>query len=184
VSVEARRGATAALVAAGVSLPSLPAGAAPQWNASALASACLRGDDSALVRDVAFCGAVQGDVLFARERARDLGLGPYLSLSTAAFGDLRVAAGGRLLFPVSEDFPFVVSAGGLVADDGAPGLDASLFFGIRSYNFHSSYNFGSGVVAGVQRTFGDRSSSVLSLGVQVDALVFALPFMLAWGALQ
>jgi hypothetical protein len=184
VSVKARRVATAALGAAGVSLLTVPARAAPQWNASAVASACLRGDDSAVVRSFAFCGAVQGDLLFARERARDVGLGPYLSLSTAAFDDLRVAGGGRLLLPVSEDFPFVISAGGLVTDGGAHGLDASLFFGVRSYNFHSSYNFGAGVVAGVQRTFGDDSSSVLSLGVQLDALVFALPFMLAWGALQ
>jgi hypothetical protein len=168
----------------GVSLLSSPARAAPQWNAGVLASACLRGDRDDAVRDLAFYGAVQGDVLFARQRARDLGFGPYISVGTAAFDDLRVAGGARLLIPVSEDFPFVASAGALVTDSGSPGFDASLFFGVRSYNFHSSYNFGAGVVAGAQRTFGDHGTSVFSLGVQLDALVLALPFMLAWGALQ
>lgn len=156
----------------------------PQWNAGLTPSVCTRGHGSEVVSDIVFCGGLGFDVIFGRQRARDLGAGPYLSLGTAAFDDLRFAGGGRVLLPVIEDFPIVISAGGLVTDSGTPGFDASVFFGLRSYNFHSSYNFAAGLVAGAQRTFGDGATTVLSLGVQVDALVIAAPFMFAWSALQ
>ena len=158
--------------------------ALPQWNAGIAASGCTRGHGDELVSGVAFCGGAGGDVLFGRERERDFGAGPYLALSTAAFDDIRFAGGGRVLLPIVEDFPVVVSGGGLITGSGAPGFDTSLFWGLRSYNFHGSYNFAGGIVGGVQRTFGEQATTVFSVGLQIDALVIAAPFMLAWGAFQ
>jgi hypothetical protein len=158
--------------------------AMPQWNVGVTAAGCSRGYGDALASGIAFCGGVGGDVLFGRERAGDFGAGPYLAVGTAAFDDVRVSGGARWLVPAIEDFPVVISTGALVTDAGALGFDASAFFGLRSYNFHGSYNVAAGVIGGAQRTFGEGSTTVLSLGVQVDALVLAAPFMLAWSAFR
>jgi hypothetical protein len=133
---------------------------------------------------VAFCGAAHADVILGRQRERDFGVGPYLTLGTVAFDDLRGALGASFLVPTWDDLALVVSAGGLLDDAGRVGTDGSLFFGIRSYNFHGSYNFGAGIVLDVERTFGDEPATVLAAGLRVDGLALALPFLLAWGALQ
>jgi hypothetical protein len=113
-----------------------------------------------------------------------VGVGPYVALGTAAFDDLRVAGGLSALLPVVEDFPLVVSGGVLATGEGQWGLDSAVFFGLRSYNFYGAYNFAGGGFLGYQRTFGASSENVISIGVQVDALIVAFPFLLAWGALQ
>jgi len=156
--------------------------AEPQWSAGALASGCLLGGADDPFQRVAFCGALRGDLLLGRERTADFGFGPYVSLGTAAFDDLRLAVGGSALAPVLEDFPLVISLGALVRDGSAFGADANLFWGIRSYNFHATWNFAAGLVLGAQRTFGNSAENVVSLGLQIDGLVFALPVLLLAGA--
>jgi hypothetical protein len=89
-----------------------------------------------------------------------------------------------LLLPLREDLPLVVSLGAMTRDADAFGLDGSLFWGIRSYNFHGAYNLSGGLILGLQRTFGSHSDSLVSLGVQVDAFVFAIPVLLLRGALK
>jgi hypothetical protein len=119
-----------------------------------------------------------------RSRTGDFGLGPYLSLGTAAFDDLRFSAGVSALAPIIEDFPLVVSLGALGRDGGDFGLSSSLFWGLRSYNFHGGFNLAFGVTLAGERTFGAQPSNAVSLGFQVDGLVLALPFLLLVGSAQ
>lgn len=154
----------------------------PQWNTGLVASGCLLGDRDAAFERVAFCGQARSDVLFLRERTSDFGLGPYLAAGTAAFEDLRLSAGVSALVPVVEDFPVVLSFGGLARDTNSFGLSGSAFWGLRSYNFHSPYNLAFGLVLAGERTFGAQPSNALSLGFQLDGVVLALPFLLLVGA--
>lgn len=157
--------------------------AAPQWSAGVDPSVCLEQRDDGAGR-VAFCGSAHADLILGRQRERDFGLGPYATVGTVAFDDLRGTLGASALVPTWEDLGLVISAGGLLDDSGRAGLEGSLFFGIRSYNFHGAYNFAGGVVLDVERTFGAGPSTVVSLGLRVDGLALALPFLLVWGALH
>jgi len=170
--------------AALVSLVAVRASAHPQWNTGLVASGCLLGEGSTLFDRAAFCGAAQGDVLFFREQTRDFGFGPYVSVGTASFSDLRLSAGARALFPVLEDFPLVVSLGGVLRDGHDPGVEGSLFWGVRSYNFHGSYNLAGGLLLSGQHLFDGPRSNVIALGVQLDGFILAVPFLLLWGALK
>lgn len=149
-----------------------------------MASGCLLGEGDAAFERGAFCGQARGDLLFFRERTFDFGLGPYLALGTAAFDDLRVSAGVSALLPAIEDFPVVLSLGPLLRDRGDFGLSSSLYWGLRSYNFHGGYNLAFGVLLAGERTFGAEPSNAISLGFQVDGMVLALPFLLLVGATQ
>jgi hypothetical protein len=173
----------AACAALGVLGASRVAGAAPQWSAGVDPAVCVQQQDGAEDR-VLFCGAAHGDLILGRQRERDLGFGPYATLGTVAFDDLRATLGASLLIPTWDDLALVLSVGGLVDDSANFGAEGAAFFGIRSYNFHGAYNFGAGLVLDAERTFGDHPSTVLSLGVRVDGLALALPFLLLWGALQ
>ena len=158
--------------------------AAPQWNTGLVASGCLLGERDATFERVAFCGQARGDVLFLRQRVTDFGLGPYLAVGTAAFDDLRVSLGASALLPVIDDFPVVLSLGMLGREHGDLGVSTSAFWGLRSYNFHAGYNLAFGVSLSAERTFGAEASNALSLGLQADGFVLALPFLLIAGALQ
>lgn len=178
-------GVSAALLGALALLSwSRPAHAHPQWNTGFIASGCLLGEGESAFERVAFCGQARGDLSFFRERTADFGFGPYVALGTAAFDDLRISAGLSALAPVLEDFPLVFSLGALSRTSGDFGLSSSLFWGLRSYNFHGGYNLAFGVSLAGERTFGAEPSNAISLGVQVDGLVLALPFLLLIGAAQ
>ena len=169
----------------GVLLTATVSHADPEWNVGVLAAGCLIGDRPRVVFDhAAFCGSVGGDVLFLRQSTRDVGFGPYASVGTAAFGDLRLSAGARALLPVIEDFPIVASVGGVLRDGRDPGLEASMFWGLRSFNFHGSYNIALGLVLGGTHLFDAPRSNAISVGAQIDGAVLALPLLLAFGALK
>lgn len=175
---------SSAALGAALALVSGAVRAEPQWNTGVVPALCTIGSHGDLWGQLAFCGELRSDLLFGRSRTSDFGLGPYVSLGTAAFDDLRAAGGMSALIPVVEDFPIVASAGALVTSTGQVGFDTSLFYGVRSYNFHSSYNIGLGVLIGAEHTFGSGGDTIWSLGVQIDGLVVALPFIFGWGALQ
>ena len=59
-----------------------------------------------------------------------------------------------------------------------PGVTWGLFWGSRSYNFHSLYGFGLGLFAQGRYSLGDSKAFDLVTGVQVDFAVVALPFLL------
>ena len=169
-------------MAAALGFVSRPASAEPQWSIGVDTALCRQSSET---RDRwAFCGDLHSDLIFGRARERDLGVGPYTSVGTVAFDELRAAGGLTVLVPTLEDLGLALSAGGLIDDAGRLGLDTELFFGVRSYNFHGVYNFAAGLVIGAERTFGDDRSTLVTLGLRVDGFVVAAPFLLAWGALQ
>lgn len=170
--------------ALGLLLWSRPAHADPQWNTGLVASGCLLGEGNATFERVAFCGQARADLNFFRERTSDFGFGPYVAIGTAAFDDLRISAGLSALAPMFEDFPLVFSLGALSRTSGDFGLSTSVFWGLRSYNFHGGYNLAFGLSLAGERTFGAEPSNAISLGVQLDGMVLALPFLLLVGAMQ
>ncbi len=172
----------AAWLATALVLAVRPANAEPQWSIGVDPALCRESSETRT--RWAFCGDLHSDLIFGRARERDLGIGPYTSVGTVAFDELRAAAGLTLLIPTLEDFGLGISAGGLLDDAGRTGLDSELFFGVRSYNFHGVYNFAAGLVVGAEQTFGDDRSTLVTLGLRIDGFFVAAPFLLAWGALQ
>jgi hypothetical protein len=129
----------------------------------------------------------RGDVLLLRSRPGQAALGPYVDVATAGFHDFDLGAGAEALLPVTEDFPLVVSAGALARNgEGrtwAPGVEGTVFFGSRSYNFHSWYGLAIGLFA--QSRWVPASPSTLDLvaGLQIDVQLLALPWIFAYEAL-
>ncbi len=178
------RSGGAALFACAVLGSARPAAADPQWSGGATVAVCHVRDTHDSIEGLRFCGNVHGDLLFLRQRNADFGLGPYVEVGTAAFDDLRLSAGASLLLPISDDFPLVASAGFLSRQFSDPGVEASLFWGLRSFNYHSAYNLAGGIVLGAQQSFGAGHNRVLSIGLRIDGLLFALPFLLLQGAVE
>ncbi|MGC4090748.1 MAG: hypothetical protein QM756_23325 [Polyangiaceae bacterium] len=172
------------LTATAIGLASSVAKASPQWDTNLVPAGCLLGDDGALFERVAFCGSAQVDLLLLRESTRDFGLGGYAGVGTAAFSDFRIGAGARALIPILEDFPLVASLGGVLRDGRDFGVESSLFWGARGFNFHGSYNLAGGVVITQTHLFEGPRSNSLAVGLQVDGFVLAAPFLLLLGALQ
>jgi hypothetical protein len=164
-----------------VALFALPVRAEPEWNVAAQTSLCGLGGHGDLWQKTAFCGAIRGDVLFGRARNADFALGPYATLGTAKFADARFGAGLSLLVPVlSGDFPIVLSAGGLSRNGSDARVSGEAFFGLRSHNFHGAYAMASGVVLGGDAAVTRDHSNTLYIGLQVDGMWIALPFILGY----
>ena len=154
--------------------------AEPEWNVAAQTSLCGLADHGHLWQKTSFCGAIRGDLLFGRDRNADFALGPYATLGTAKFSDARFGAGFSLLVPTfSGDFPLLLSAGGLSRNAGDARLCGEAFFGLRSHNFNGAYAMASGLVLGGDSTLDNRASTVY-VGLQIDGLWIALPFILGY----
>jgi hypothetical protein len=175
-----RRAALA--LAATILLVTHGAAADPQWNASLVTGAAGIGRGSDYWQDTDWYNALRADVLFGRSRNADLGIGPYLSIATAGFDDSRFGGGASLQLPVHPYFPIVLSGGAYARqEDGFhPGASAWLFWGSRSYNFHSSYVMAGGLLVGFERDLDDRRQNTWVIAAQVDGLVLALPFLLGY----
>lgn len=177
-----RRWVVLAGVAAALTSSSL-ALADPQWNASLLTGVCGVGTHKSWWQDTCWYNGVRGDVLFGRSRYSDIGVGPYASLSTASFDDLRLDGGATLLLPVTSYFPVGLSLGGYAQKNALgwePGVSSWLFVGSRSYNFHSSYIMAGGLLVGAQYGLGDTHQTTFVIAAQIDALALALPFLLGY----
>ncbi|MEO8906033.1 MAG: hypothetical protein ABI488_26025 [Polyangiaceae bacterium] len=173
-------------VAPFVTLPALllavaPLHAEPEWNVAAQTQLCGLGAQGRVWQKTAFCGAVRGDLLFGRDRNADFALGPYATLGTAQFSDVRFGGGLSLLLPTfSGDFPVLLSAGGLSRNGSDARLSGEAFFGLRSHNFHGAYAMASGLVIGGDRALNDGHGNTLYVGLQIDGLWIALPFILGY----
>ena len=136
----------------------------------------------------AFHLGARASVLFLRDRGRDMALGPYLDVATAGFGSADLGGGVEWLLPVRDDLPIVVSAGTFAREGGgrswAPGAEGTVFFGSRSYNFHSWYGLAAGVFAQSRWIPSSPASVDVVLGVQIDAAIIALPFMFLYEAVR
>jgi hypothetical protein len=85
---------------------------------------------------------------------------------------------------VHPDFPLVVSFGAYGHEARALALGGSLFFGMRSYNFHGNYNLTLGLFGSVTRDLGASDEMLTTLGVELDGFLIAAPFLLAFEALR
>jgi len=173
----------AALLFAGL-LATAKANADPQGHVAVRTAFCGTGEASALWQTTEFCGGVIGDLLFLRSDAKGIGVGPYLELTTAGFWDVRWGGGGSALLPVHEDFPLVLQLGAYGHELSAVALGGSVFWGIRGYNFTSAYNLAAGVFVSFQRDLDARGANLVSAGFELDGVLLAMPFLLAWRALE
>lgn len=127
----------------------------------------------------AFHLGIRGDVLFLRSSPRDMGLGPYVDASTASFATSDVGGGLSWLVPAIEDLPLVVSAGAFARNgegrSWAPGVEANLFGGSRSYNYHSSYGMAVGLFVQTRWVPLPPATLDVVIGVQLDLELLALP---------
>jgi len=157
-----------------------PAHAEPEWNVAAQTNLCGLGIDG-VWQKTGFCGAVRGDLLFGRERNADFALGPYATFGTATFSDVRFGGGLSLLLPTLKgDLPIVLSAGALSRNGSDVRVAAEAFFGLRSHNFHGNYVMASGIVLGGDSVVSDGHGNTLYVGLQIDGLWLALPFILGY----
>jgi len=172
-------------VAAGLlQLTAAPDAAAdPQWNTGLTFAGCHLRQGSGHT-SLGFCGGARGDVLFLREQGGDWGLGPYFEVSTAQFRDLRMSAGASLLAPVNRDFPLIFSLGLLSRQVAEFGVQAQVFWGLRSYNHHAGYNMSGGLVLGFEQTVTEPANRVISVGLRIDGFLLALPYFLMRGAVE
>ena len=151
-----------------------------EWNVAAQTSLCGLGTDR-VWQKTAFCGSFRGDLLFGRDRNADYAWGPYLTVGTAKFSDVRFGGGLSVLLPTLEgDFPILLSAGALSRNGTDLRFAGEAFFGLRSHNFHGHYAMASGVVIGADSTLSGGPASTLYVGLQVDGLWLALPFILGY----
>ncbi len=122
-----------------------PARADPQVSVGLTIGAAGEGLDYQFwKRRTAFHLGLHGDVLFGRRSTTDFGVGPYVEIMTHAFDEVQFGGGVSGLMPVIDSFPIVLSAGayGRKGPEGfgvEPGVAGELFWGARSYNFHSRY---------------------------------------------
>jgi hypothetical protein len=137
-----------------------------------------------LWQDTRWCNGFIADLLFLRERNADFGLGPYAEISTAGFWDARYGGGVSALAPIAPDFPLVLSIGAYGHETASVALGANAFFGLRSYNFHGSYNYAVGLVVSGTKDLGADGASLVTLGIELDGLLLALPFVFAWSDLR
>lgn len=125
------------------------------------------------------------DVLFFRDGPRDMAFGPYVDFTTAAFDTFEPGGGVAWLIPVG-DTAFVLSGGPFARTSRfgwEGGVSSTLFWGSRSYNYHSSYAIGLGLFAQTRYGLGDGKQLDGVFGVQLDLEYLALPFVLAYTAI-
>jgi hypothetical protein len=125
------------------------------------------------------------DVLLLRERAGTMAVGPYVDVATAAFDTFETGGGVEWLIPIG-DTALIASAGGVGRTSGfgwEPALCGTVFWGSRSFNYHSSYSLGLGLFAQGRYGLGGREQADAILGVQIDLAYLALPFLLAYAVI-
>lgn len=129
------------------------------------------------------------DALFLRDRAGTMALGPYVGVATEAFDTFQAGGGLEWLLPVGE--PVFVLSGGAFARTSRfgwePGAEATLFFGSRSFNYHSVYSPSIGVFVQGRYGFGDSNTGGKQadaiLGVHIDLEYMALPALFIYEAI-
>lgn len=126
------------------------------------------------------------DVLLLRERAGTMALGPYVEVVTTAFDTFATGGGLEWLVPAG-DTAFIFSAGAFARTSRfgwEPGAVGTIFWGSRSFNYHSAYAVGAGLFAqGRTGLGGDGRQADVLFGAQVDLEYFALPAIFIYQAL-
>lgn len=173
----------------GVLLLSCPADAAPQGTAGLTIGAAGTALDHRYWDKTLFHLGARGDVLFGRERNSDFGFGPYLEVGTNGFQSIQFGGGVSTLFPIIDYLPLVVSVGGYgqKGSDGfglEPGVSAGLFWGSRSFNFHSNYVMSAGLIGQFRYGLGASRETAILVGAQLDFVAMSLPFLFIVNAIR
>jgi hypothetical protein len=162
-----------------------PARATPQLSGGLTTGVALT-DLRANGPRVAYHLGARFDALFLRDGPREMALGPYVDVATAAFDTLETGGGVEWLIPV--DATAFVLSGGAFARKSAfgwePGAASTLFWGSRSYNYHSAYALGVGLFAQGRYGLGDMHQADVIGGVQIDLEYLALPFLFLYNAFR
>jgi hypothetical protein len=162
-----------------------PTEAKPQLSASLTTGAALTDMRFSSGPRLAYHLGGRFDVLLLRERAGTMAVGPYVDVVTAAFDTFETGGGIEWLIPVG-DTALIASAGGFGRTsrfDSEPGVCGTVFWGSRSFNYHSSYSLGLGLVVQGRYGLGDGKQADAILGVQIDLAYLALPFLFAYEAI-
>jgi hypothetical protein len=174
-----------------IALAALPraASARPQVSGTATLGASANGTRSDLWTETRFTAGLHVDVLGWRESDADPGFGPYAEmLTTTTFHDLQLGAGASALVPIHPYLPVVLSAGPYVRKTSAwgwePGMAGSLFWGSRSFNYHSWYGLSAGLVIGGRYGLGESREVSITASFALDLELVALPFLILWEAVR
>ncbi len=178
----ARRPAALILAFLGAALLPGTARAEPQASAGVTLGIAGVGLERRAWDKTVFHAGLRGDVLFGRAGNDDFGIGPYAEVLTHAFDEIQLGAGASVLAPVLDSFPVVLSTGvyGRWSGDAQglePGFAAALFWGGRSYNFHSPYVMSNGLLAQMRLGLGASKETAVVLAAQLDLTVLGLPFV-------
>jgi hypothetical protein len=159
-----------------------PAHAEPQASVGITVGAAGQAYDRQWWKRTAFHLGLHGDVLFGRTSNADFGIGPYAEVFTHAFDEIQFGGGVSGLLPVIDTFPIVLSAGAYARKGPdlhglAPGLAGELFWGSRSYNFHSRYVLSGGLLAQLRYGLGPARETSIVIAAQVDLGLLVLPIL-------
>jgi hypothetical protein len=166
------------------SLGARRAEAAPQFGGELTTGAALTDLRHANAPRLAYHLGGRADVLLLRDRANTMAAGPYVDVATEAFDTFQGGAGVEWLVPTGGA-ALILSGGGFgrTSRFGVnPGVQGGLFWGSRSFNYHSSYSLGVGLFAQGRYAFGDGRQADVVFGVQVDLEYLALPFLFVFEA--
>ena len=161
------------------------AAAAPQMSGGLTSGVALTDLRTASGPRVAYHLGGRFDVLFLRDRAGRMALGPYVDVATAAFDTFEAGGGLEWLVPAG-DTALIFSGGGFGRTSRfgfEPGVAGTVFWGSRSYNYHSAYSLGLGLFLQGRYGLGDGRQADAILGAQIDLQYLALPFLFAYEAL-
>ena len=117
---------------------SVPARAEPQFSAGLTLGPAFRHLRTGPVKPALHLGG-RFDVLFLRTSQRDMGLGPYVDVGTSGFDSFEGGGGLEWLIPAGGT-SFILSGGAEARVAGGrtePGATWGLFWGSRSYNYHT-----------------------------------------------
>ncbi len=165
----------AGLIVAALLLPRA-ASATPQLGAELTTGVALT-DLRAEGPRTAFHLGGRFDALFLREGPRDMALGPYVDVATAAFDTFESGGGVEWLIPIDAT-AFILSAGAFARTSRfgwEPGAAGTIFWGSRSFNYHSAYAVGAGLFTQGRYGLGDGHQGDVIFGAQIDLEYFALP---------
>lgn len=162
--------------------------AEPQTTAAITIGAAGRGAQHKFWQETAFHLGGRGDVLFGRSSVSSFGFGPYAEVLTHSFKEVQFGTGAEVLFPIIDGFPLVVSAGAygryapVVGIE--PGVAASMFWGLRSYNHHGPYNMAGGLLAQFRYGLGASGETAIIISAQLDVVALSLPVQFLINAIR
>ena len=122
---------------------------------------------------------LRGDVLFGRSSPWDFGAGPYAEV-VSALDDLSLGGGVSALVPIDENFPVVLSFGGYGrywSGAWGPGLTGQLFWGTRSFNYHSWYGMALGISLQGRVGVGELEERAIVVALHIEGIGLAMPLV-------